>query len=209
MEYLPYIAVAVGFVVLAWWLNSNRIKAKNRTGDAARGGPMMERVMGFDSVTRFSPGGLRLLVEPGTEGPTDEEVGVIEAGMIHCFDKAKAQGYTKAMTLPEYTIAWLKSERSPIDQVYAFLVPDLLGQYAGTEFDKGGYVLAPEAVVAYEGRYGNLFCLADSHGMKTERDRETLFNAACYGVEHVVLFHNDLAKFKATEVHTTGGHPLF
>jgi hypothetical protein len=205
--YIIGILVAVVIVGLGIYGMRSRHKRKSIDGEIARGGPMMARTGGIEDK-RISPGGLKLLVESGAN-VTDEEIGVIEDGILDCFTKAKLRGYTHALKLSEYTVAILKSERSPVDQIYSFLVPDLTGAYAGIEYDKGGYVLAAEAVCNFGGIAGNVFCVADAHGMPTEKDREALYNAAMFGAEHVILKFNDPELYAKTEIHTAGGHPLF
>ncbi len=210
------VIVFAGLFFLSWFTNHNRIQHKGKSGDIARNGPMLERVTGIPEEWKIrTASGLQIWQDPGVV-ITGPEITLIEAGIKDCITKARAYAqskgltWTKALDLSEYIVASLKSQRAAESGTWSFEVPDMGGKYNDTVFDQAGnYILANECIANYGGRWGNIMCLPDAHGATDDKDREALYNGAMYGAEHIILFHNDPEFYKATEVHLTGGHPLF
>lgn len=207
--YIIPIIIVIALVGFLWWKRKQR-DARFEYSNEVRANPMLERISGFPKTApRYTEGGVRVHVEPGASC-TETEAQIIEAAITDAIKAAKLRNYTKALSLTDYEVGVLNSFRSPEGDTWCFRVSDMLGEYGGTSFDQGGYVLAAEAVASYGGKhYKNVFCVADAHGLQKEKDREDLFNAARAGTEHIVLFHNDPAEYERTKVHYNTAHPLF
>jgi hypothetical protein len=74
-------------------------------------------------------------------------------------------------------------------------------QYAGTEYDNGGYVYAAGMVIA---RNPPAFVIAEHTS-----DFGRVSDVVRFEGEHLVLYHNDRQRFAATADHSKGGgHPI-
>ena len=73
--------------------------------------------------------------------------------------------------------------------------------YAGSDYDKGGYILAAERVLSFT---PFVYIIAEY-----KQDWEQAKNANFYAYEHALLKLNDEARFQATVDHSNGGgHPI-
>jgi hypothetical protein len=151
-----------------------------------------------------SPGGVEIWVEENAVCSPVEQA-AIENGLLQCFEKARAQGYDRPLSLTDYRVAIIAdSVRSPEAQIWSYKLP--AGPYTGTEWDLGGYILAAGQMIAAGTPYGNIIAIPDHHGT----DLEQLEQIVMYEAEHIILAYCDGDKFEATKIHGQGqGHPLF
>jgi len=126
----------------------------------------------------------------------------IDQGLTDLFAVARKNNYSKRLGYSDYTIFIAKADRTKnADKQYS---PDIAigaAQYAGTEYDKGGYIYAAGIVVALN---PCAFVLAEH----TE-DFGRVSNVVRFEGEHLVLYHNDRKRYNETADHSKGGgHPI-
>lgn len=134
--------------------------------------------------------------------PSRETLAAIDKGLTDLFVVARKNGYKKKLKYSDYTIFVAKPDRQKdFEGKYS---PDLAvdaKQYAGTIYDKGGYIYAAGIVVAFQP-------CAFMIGEHT-KDFDRISNVVRYEGEHIVLFHNDMKRYRETADHSKGGaHPI-
>ncbi|MBK8812187.1 MAG: hypothetical protein IPN69_15865 [Acidobacteria bacterium] len=138
----------------------------------------------------------------GVTKPTDEMLKAIDKGLGDLFAVAKKNRYKKRLKFSDYTIFIAKPDRQK--DYLGNYSPDLAvaaKQYAGTEYDKGGYIYAAGIVVAFQP-------CAFMIGEHT-KDFNRVSDVVRYEGEHIVLFHNDRKRYQETADHSKGGsHPI-
>jgi hypothetical protein len=116
--------------------------------------------------------------------------------------KKKEHNYKKRLRHSDYTIYIAKPDRTK--NAAGDYSPDIAvnaAQYAGSKYDKGGYIYAAGMVVAFN---PNAFLLAEH-----TKDFGRVSNVVRYEGEHLVLYHNDRKLFNETADHSKGGgHPI-
>lgn len=128
----------------------------------------------------------------------------IDDGFDYLLEVAAEKGYTQGLEPSKRAILVFPSERDyNSDGVYApsFKVfIDKNDPYWGSQYDKGGYILAAEQVLNLE---------EDIHAVaEYTKNWNELALASFYGHEHEVLYKNDRQKYEETKTHLTGGHPI-
>ena len=74
-------------------------------------------------------------------------------------------------------------------------------QYAGTDYDQGGYIFAAGMVVSFSPM---TFVIAEH-----TRDLNRVSDVVRYEGEHLVLYYNDRRRYSQTADHSRGGgHPI-
>ncbi len=138
----------------------------------------------------------------GVTNPTDVMLKAIDKGLGDLFAVARKNGYKKRLKYSEYTIFIARADRQK--DYLGNYSPDLAvdaKQYAGTEYDKGGYIYAAGIVVAFQP-------CAFMIGEHT-KDLNRVSDVVRYEGEHIVLFHNDPQRYRETADHSKGGsHPI-
>jgi len=134
--------------------------------------------------------------------PRAELLRAVDSGLSELFAVARRHGYRAGLSHSAYTIFVGRPDRTRNgDGVYS---PDIaLGaaQYAGSVYDKGGYVYAAGVVLSFN---PPAFAIADH-----ERDFRRVSDVARYEGEHIVLYHNDRRLYSQTYDHSRGGsHPI-
>jgi len=134
--------------------------------------------------------------------PSRTVLNAIDKGLTDLFAIARKNGYRKRLRYPDYSIYIGKPDRTKdLDGNYS---PDIAvgaAQYAGTIFDKGGYIYVAGMVIAND---PCSFVVAEP-----KQDFERLTNVVRYEGEHLVLYHNDRRRYLATADHSKGGtHPI-
>ena len=134
--------------------------------------------------------------------PSSAVLGAIDAGLTDLFNVARKNGYRRNLSYQNYTIFIAKADRlKDADGNYS---PDIAvgaAQYAGSIYDKGGYIYAAGMVVSFS---PGSFLIAEH-----SRDLGRVQNVVRYEGEHIVLYHNDRQRFLATQDHSKGGgHPI-
>ncbi len=138
----------------------------------------------------------------GVSKPSAAVLQAIDQGLTDLFAVAKKNGYSKRLKYSEYTVFIGKADRTKnSDGNYS---PDIAigaAQYAGTIYDKGGYIYAAGMVLAVNPM---AFLIAE-HTRELNRVSEVVR----YEGEHLVLYHNDRKRYQETMDHSRGGgHPI-
>ncbi|QQS41560.1 MAG: hypothetical protein IPM63_01020 [Acidobacteriota bacterium] len=139
-----------------------------------------------------------------TRGVSKEMLDAIDKGLTDLFAIAKNRQnrFTRSLRHRDYTIFVGSADRTKDSK--GSYSPDIAvgaAQYTGTKYDKGGYIYAAGMVISPSGRS---FLIAEH-----TRDFERVSRVVRYEGEHIVLYHNDRAKFRNTMDHSRGGgHPI-
>jgi hypothetical protein len=134
--------------------------------------------------------------------PNANVVRAIDDGFAELFAVARRRGYRARTDYSAYTVFIARPDRTRDYQgAYSpdIAIPAL--QYAGSVYDKGGYIYAAGMVLAYQ---PCAFIIAEH-----ERDFRRISNVVRYEGEHLILYHNDRRLYEQTADHSRGGgHPI-
>ena len=134
--------------------------------------------------------------------PSASVLKAIDQGLTDLFAVARKNGYSRRLNYSDYTVYIGRADRTTDYQ--GQYSPDIqipVAQYAGTVFDKGGYMYAAGMVISLE---PCAFVMAEH-----TKDLQRISNVVRYEGEHLVLYHNDRPRFEATKDHSRGGtHPI-
>lgn len=138
----------------------------------------------------------------GVKKPSSQMITAIDQGLTDLFAVAKKHRYSKRLRYSDYVIFIANPDRQKnYDGNYS---PDIAigaAQYAGTIFDKGGYIYAAGMVIAY-----NPCAFIIGEHIK---DFNRVSDVVRYEGEHIVLYHNDRKLYNETADHSKGGsHPI-
>ena len=126
----------------------------------------------------------------------------IDQGLTDLFVVARKNGYSRRLNYSDYSVYIGRADRTTDYQ--GQYSPDIqipVAQYAGTVFDKGGYMYAAGMVISLD---PCAFVMAEH-----TKDFQRISNVVRYEGEHLVLYHNDRPRFEATKDHSHGGsHPI-
>ncbi len=161
-----------------------------------------ERVTGDKfRYAKISPKGTKIF---SVTKPSDNMISAIDRGLDRMFAIAKSRKYqfSKRLHHSDYSIYIARADRTRNGG--GDYSPDIAiqaKQYAGSVYDKGGYVYAAGMVVAFN---PCAFVIAE-HQKNFERVSEVVG----YEGEHLVLYHNNRRLFNQTADHSKGGgHPI-
>lgn len=134
--------------------------------------------------------------------PSSQMLNAIDTGLSNLFTVARKNRFSRKLNYSDYTIFIAKADRTQDSQKrYS---PDIAvgaAQYAGTDYDQGGYIYAAGMVIGYN---PNAFLIAE-HTKNLSRVSEVVR----YEGEHLVLYHNDRRRYQQTADHSQGGgHPI-
>jgi len=152
----------------------------------------------FTIETR-TPRGARVVA---VSRPNPQTLNAIDAGLAELFGVARRHGYNARTNYSDYTIFIGRADRTR-DSAGSYSPDVAIGaaQYAGSVYDKGGYVYAAGMVLSME---PCAFLIAEH-----ERDFARVSNVARYEGEHIVLYHNNRRLYSQTADHSRGGsHPI-
>lgn len=129
-------------------------------------------------------------------------LGAIDKGLTDLFAAARKNGYSRKLAYSDYTVYIGRPDREKnADGNYS---PDIAigaAQYAGTDYDKGGYIYVAGMVIWNEPA---AFLIAEH-----KRDVSRVADIVRYEGEHLVLYHNDRRRYSQTADHSKGGgHPI-
>ncbi len=126
----------------------------------------------------------------------------IDTGLTDLFAVARKNGYSRKLNYSDYSIYIANPDRSKnADGQYSPDIAVNAGQYAGSIYDKGGYIYAAGMVI-----YNNPCAFLIGEHTK---DLERISEVVRYEGEHLVLYHNDRQRYNATADHSRGGgHPI-
>ena len=134
--------------------------------------------------------------------PPAEMLRAIDDGLTELFAVAKRHNYGANLRYSDYSVFIAHPDRMK-DSAGAYSPDIAIGaaQYAGSVFDKGGYVFAAGMVLAMQ---PSAFIIAEH-----DREWQRVANIARYEGEHIILYHNDRQLYAKTADHSRGGtHPI-
>ena len=159
-----------------------------------------QRVTGdLFTVTTSTPRGAAIYA---VKRPSAAMLNAIDRGLSDLFAISRKNGYSRRLNYADYTVYIARADRTTnADGQYS---PDFAigaAQYAGTVFDKGGYIYAAGLVISNSPA---AFVIAEH-----ARDLNRVSDVVRYEGEHLVLYHNDRQRYSATRDHSKGGgHPI-
>jgi hypothetical protein len=134
--------------------------------------------------------------------PRIELLNAIDDGFAELFNVAQRHGYRNRMRFQDYTVFIARADRSKDSQ--GQYSPDIAvpaQQYAGTDYDQGGFIYAAGMVLAFN---PSAFVIAEH-----DRDLSRVSNVVRFEGEHLILYYNDQALYQRTADHSRGGaHPI-
>ena len=134
--------------------------------------------------------------------PSANMLAAIDDGLTDLFEIARKNGYHKRLHYSDYTIFIARPDKtSDFSGNYIPAIMVGAAQYAGTEYDKGGYIYAAGMVLAFNPM---AFIIAD-YTQKFEQAADVVR----YEGEHLILYHNDRRRFSQTRDHNANNaHPI-
>lgn len=134
--------------------------------------------------------------------PSSQMLNAIDAGLSDLFAVARKNRYSRSLNYSDYAIFIGKADRTKnSEKQYS---PDIAvgaAQYAGTDYDQGGFIYAAGMVIGYN---PNAFLIAEH-----TKDFQRVSEVVRYEGEHLVLYHNDRKRYQQTADHSQGGgHPI-
>jgi hypothetical protein len=159
-----------------------------------------ERVSGDKfTFTAKTPQGAHVY---GVKKPSDAVLTAVDKGLTDLFAVARKNNYRKRLNYSDYSIFIANADRTKnFEGNYS---PDIAigaAQYAGTIYDKGGYIYAAGMVINFD---PCAFVIAEH-----TREFSRISEVVRYEGEHLVLYHNDRQRFESTKDHSKGGgHPI-
>ena len=133
--------------------------------------------------------------------PSAAMLSAIDKGLRDLTAVARKNGYRRMTRPSDYTIFIAKPDRTKNGAEYS---PDIAvgaGQYAGSDYDQGGYIYAAGMVVSNN---PGAFVVAEH-----TKDFNRVSNVVRFEGEHIVLYHNDRRRYAETADHSRGGsHPI-
>ena len=146
-----------------------------------------------------SPSGVNIYA---VRRPSGAMLAAIDRGFNDLFAVARRNGYNRRLSFNDYTVFIASADRTQNSAgVYS---PDIAvgaAQYAGTDYDQGGFVYAAGIVLSYNPMS---FAVAEH-----KRDFNRVSEVVRYEGEHLVLYHNDRRRYQQTADHSQGGgHPI-
>lgn len=134
--------------------------------------------------------------------PNREILNAIDSGFADLFAVAQRHGYHTRMRFEDYTVFIARADRLKDSQ--GQYSPDIAvpaQQYAGTDYDQGGFIYAAGLVLAFN---PCTFVIAEH-----DRDLARVSNVVRFEGEHLILYYNDRALYEKTADHSRGGgHPI-
>jgi hypothetical protein len=134
--------------------------------------------------------------------PSRELINAIDSGFVELFAVAQRHGYHNRMRFEDYTVFIARPDRTKDRQ--GQYSPDIAvpaQQYAGTDYDQGGFIYAAGMVLAFN---PCAFVIAEH-----DRDLSRVSNVVRFEGEHLILYYNDRALYQKTADHSRGGgHPI-
>ncbi|HKG15387.1 MAG TPA: hypothetical protein VKB12_18855 [Pyrinomonadaceae bacterium] len=151
------------------------------------------------TIETNTPRGARVVA---VRSPNAQTLNAIDAGLAELFAVARRHGYNARTNYSDYTIFIGRADRTR-DSAGAYSPDVAIGaaQYAGSVYDKGGYVYAAGMVLSMQPA---AFLIAEH-----DRDFSRVSNVSRYEGEHIVLYHNNRRLYAQTADHSRGGsHPI-
>jgi hypothetical protein len=138
----------------------------------------------------------------GVKKPSAQMLTAIDTGLTDLFAVARKNGYSRRLNYSDYVIFIASPDRlKNYDGNYSPDVAIGAAQYAGSIYDKGGYIYVAGMVLGYN----PCAFLIGEHTKEFNRAADVVR----YEGEHIVLYHNDRRRYNETMDHSKGGsHPI-
>jgi len=134
--------------------------------------------------------------------PRVDLLNAIDRGFADLFAVAQRHGYRNRLRFSDYTVFIGRADRTKDSS--GRYSPDIAvpaQQYAGSDYDQGGFIYAAGMVLAFN---PCAFVIAEH-----DRDLGRVSNVVRYEGEHLILYYNDRALYERTADHSRGGgHPI-
>src|SRR5258706_1204570 len=134
--------------------------------------------------------------------PRADLLDAIDRGFADLFAVAQRHGYRNRMRFDDYTVFIGRADR--VKDRQGQYSPDIAvpaQQYAGTDYDQGGFIYAAGMVLAFN---PCAFVIAEH-----DRDLGRVSNVVRFEGEHLILYYNDRGLYEKTADHSRGGgHPI-
>lgn len=134
--------------------------------------------------------------------PSTAMLSAIDRGLSELFAVSRKNGYGRRLNYADYTVFIANADRNK--NAAGQYSPDIAvgaAQYAGTEYDQGGYIYAAGMVVSFSPM---TFVIAEH-----TKDFNRVSDVVRYEGEHLVLYYNDRQRYSQTADHSRGGgHPI-
>ena len=134
--------------------------------------------------------------------PRADLLKAIDSGLADLFAVAQRHGYRNRIRFDDYTIFIGRADRMKDSK--GQYSPDIAvpaQQYAGSDYDQGGFIYAAGMVLAFN---PCAFVIAEH-----DRDLWRVSNVVRFEGEHLILYYNDRALYEKTADHSRGGgHPI-
>ena len=134
--------------------------------------------------------------------PRVDLLNAIDRGLADLFSVAQRHGYRNRLRFDDYTIFVGRADR--LKDSKGQYSPDIAvpaQQYAGSDYDQGGFIYAAGMVLAFN---PCAFVIAEH-----DRDLWRVSNVVRFEGEHLILYYNDRALYEKTADHSRGGgHPI-
>lgn len=134
--------------------------------------------------------------------PRVDLLNAIDRGLADLFAVSQRHGYRNRVRFDDYTIFIGRADRTRDSR--GQYSPDIAvpaQQYAGSDYDQGGFIYAAGMVLAFN---PCAFVIAEH-----DRDLGRVSNVVRFEGEHLVLYYNDRALYERTADHSRGGgHPI-
>jgi hypothetical protein len=185
----------VGFlVIVAFGIASDGVSAQTRALAEA------QRITGDRfPVAGRTPNGANIY---SVRRPSSAMLSAIDKGLSDLFAVAKKNGYSRNLNYSAYTVFIANADRNRNSA--GQYSPDIAvgaAQYAGTDYDQGGFIYAAGMVVSFNPM---TFVIAEH-----TKDFNRVSDVVRYEGEHLVLYYNDRRRYSQTADHSKGGgHPI-
>jgi hypothetical protein len=151
------------------------------------------------TVVTTTPRGVTVF---GRTTPRVDLLNAIDRGFAELFAVAQRHGYRNRLRFDDYTVFIGRADRTrDSGGQYSPDIAVPAQQYAGGDYDQGGFIYAAGMVLAFN---PCAFVIAEH-----DRDLGRVSNVVRYEGEHLILYYNDRALYERTADHSRGGgHPI-
>lgn len=134
--------------------------------------------------------------------PNGRLLNAVDNGLRNLFAVARKNGYNRNLNYSSYTIFIARPDRTKDSSgQYSPGIAINAAQYAGSVYDKGGYIYAAGMVLGYNPA---AFVIAEH----TE-NLQDVSDIVRFEGEHIILYHNNRRLYNQTADHSQGGgHPI-
>jgi hypothetical protein len=185
----------IGFLmIVAFGLASDSVSAQSRVIAEA------QRITGDRfTISGRTPNGANIY---SVKRPSAAMLTAIDTGLTNLFAVARKNGYSRNLSYSAYTVFIANADRNR--NAAGEYSPDIAvgaAQYAGTDYDQGGFIYAAGMIVSFSPM---TFVIAEH-----TKDFNRVSDVVRYEGEHLVLYYNDRRRYSETADHSKGGgHPI-